>query len=180
MDWKKLAPWNWFRHEEPAAIPDPRRSASAGADVDVWPIPGQDWERALQSLFVRFPGWGDALGPRPGVDPLRPSLDIAESEKAYTVEAELPGVEPDDVCVEASGDTLWIRAEKRREKESEERGYHCVERSYGAVQRILSLPEDADASAIAARFRHGVLELRIPKTGSSARRSYTVPVEAVS
>ena len=141
MDWKKIAPWNWFKDEE-SAIPIARARPPGGR---------MDLPAAMQRLL------GDADLP------LRPSVDISEGKKAYTVRAELPGVEPDDISVEVEGRTLVLRAEKRHESEEEDEGYHCIESSYGAVQRVLSLPQDADPESIDAHFKNGVLKLRVQK-----------------
>jgi HSP20 family molecular chaperone IbpA len=109
---------------------------------------------------------------------LRPNIDISEGKKAYTVRAELPGVELEDVSIECDGQTLAIRAEKRVEhEEEEEEGYHCMERSYGFVQRILSLPDDADTDAIDARFKNGVLKLRIPKQPARTSRGRSIEIQ---
>ena len=70
-----------------------------------------------------------------------------------------------------------IRAEKRQETEEEEEGYHCVERTYGAMQRVLTLPEDADGDAIDAKFDNGVLKLRIPKHAARASNSRSIEVQ---
>jgi HSP20 family protein len=114
-------------------------------------------------------------GPTPAS--LRPSVDISEGKKAYTVRAELPGVDLEDVSIEVEGHTLLIRAEKRQETEEEEEGYHCVERSYGAMQRVLSLPDDADGEAIDARFKNGVLKLRIPKHAARSTNARSIEIQ---
>jgi HSP20 family protein len=95
---------------------------------------------------------------------LRPKIDISEGRAAYSVRVELPGIEPDDVSIEIeTGNTLVIRAEKRQDREETDGGYHWVESTYGAVQRILSLPDDAATDAVQAKFKNGVLKLSIPK-----------------
>ena len=59
----------------------------------------------------------------------------------------------------------------------EEEGYHCVERSYGEMQRVLSLPDDADGEAIEARFKNGVLKLRIPKHAARASNARSIEIQ---
>ncbi len=136
-------------------------------------------ERLFYDTFRRsLPGM-PGLPALPGriPTPLRPSVDISEGKKVYTVRAELPGVELGDVSIEVEGDTLVIRAEKRQESEGEEEGYHCVERSYGAVQRVFSLPDDADGEAIEGKFKNGVLKLRISKHAARASNTRSIEIQ---
>jgi HSP20 family protein len=127
-------------------------------------------DRLFDDAFRRFP-----VGDVPEL--LKPRIDISEGKKAYTVRAELPGVDRDDVSLEVQDRILVIRAEKRQVKEEEDEGYHCIERSYGTVQRVLSLPDDADADAIEARFKSGVLTLRIAKQPARAAGGRRVEIE---
>jgi HSP20 family protein len=76
---------------------------------------------------------------------------------------EVPGVDEKDIELTIADGTLLIRGEKRYEKEDHDKQYHRVERSYGAFQRMLSLPTDADESKIAAKFKNGVLTVTIAK-----------------
>ena len=173
MDWKKIAPWNWFKDEEPAgaALVSPRSQASP----DPFATLRAEMEQLFDDTFRRsFPGVPALAGRVPAS--LRPSVDISEGKKAYTVRAELPGVELQDVLIEVEGTALLIRAEKRQETEQDEEGYHCVERSYGAMQRVLTLPDDADGEAIEAKFKNGVLKLRIPKHAARASSARSIEV----
>ena len=100
-----------------------------------------------------------------------PAVDVCESEEAYTVTAELPGLVAKEIKVSVEGDILTIRGEKRRQKEEETKSYHRVERSYGVFSRSLQLPGNADGDKVKAEYKDGVLTLTIPKAeGSSQRR----------
>jgi HSP20 family protein len=170
MDWKKIAPWNWFKEEQTRAS---HRSASIDTPSDPLRSLRSEMERLFDQTFSsHFPTAASGSAP-----PLRPNVDISEGKKAYTVRAELPGVQLDDVSIELEGHTLVIRAEKRQESEEEDEGYHCVERSYGMVQRVLSLPDDADPEAVDAKFKNGVLELRIPKHAARASQTRRIEIE---
>jgi HSP20 family protein len=175
MDWKKIAPWNWFKEEETPAL---STAARAGAGTDPLASFRTEMERmfeeSVRRLLPQAGGAGDEEG---AASLLRPSIDISEGRKAYTVSAELPGVEADDVSIEIEDQTLVIRAEKRSESDEEEEGYHWVERSYGVAQRVLSLPDDAEGDKVEARFRNGVLKLRIPKRPARASRARSVEVQ---
>ena len=182
MDWKKIAPWNWFKEEEDIEQrPLPTRRISATQDPIAAMRMEMDrlFEDALRSSHL-YPGGFPAplRGDRTGFPALRPTVDISEGRKAYSVRVELPGIEPDDVSIEVEADhTLIIRAEKRQDREEEDEGVHWVESTYGAAQRILSLPADADADAVEAKFKNGVLKLRIPKQPARASSTRSIDVQ---
>lgn len=92
-------------------------------------------------------------------------LDIYETDdrQQYVVEAVLPGFKPEDVQVTAMGDTLTIRAGKKREEKAERGSYVRRERYEGEMLRTVSLPAPIDAEKVQASYEHGVLTLRIPK-----------------
>jgi len=172
MNWKKIAPWNWFKEEEAAPEVGFGRDALAPFRAEL--------ERMFGEGFVRSLPGGRGLPAAPGGTPamLRPNVDISEGKKAYTVRVELPGVERDDVSLEVQGGNLAIHAEKRQEREDEDEGYHCIERSYGVVKRVLSLPDDADGDAIEARFRNGVLKIRIPRRPDRVTGGRNIEIQA--
>ena len=94
---------------------------------------------------------------------LRPSVDIAESKKAYRISVEVPGIDPEQIDLQVEGGTLVLSGEKRQESEDEDEGFHRIERSYGQFRRVLTLPEDADAEGIKADFKNGVLKIKVPR-----------------
>lgn len=105
---------------------------------------------------------------------LTPALDIAETEKAYVVHAELPGVAKDDVTITIEDGTLVLAGQKKREAETKEKGWHRVERSYGAYQRTLALPKGVDADRAEATFQDGVLTIEIPKSEQAKPKTLKV------
>ena len=94
---------------------------------------------------------------------LKPRLDLSATDKEYTISVEIPGVSEKDVNLELVHDTLIIRGEKNQKKEEKKKNFYRLERSYGAFQRTLSLPEDADSNNIKADFKNGVLNITIPR-----------------
>lgn len=94
---------------------------------------------------------------------MRPRVDVVETDKAFELTAELPGVKEQDVKVTLSGDALVIEAEKRAEREEKGRDFRLSERSYGTFRRSLQLPFDVDAGKIDAKFADGVLRVTVPK-----------------
>ena len=104
-----------------------------------------------------------------------PMVDVSESDDAYVVRAELPGVEKDDVHVSLDNGVLTIQGEKKVEvTEGEEEKKHCVECAYGSFLRTFVLPSNADAEKVDASFKHGVLKLSIAKTAESKAKKIEV------
>ena len=92
-----------------------------------------------------------------------PPIDLTETEDAYILTAELPGVKKDDIAIECRQGAILVRAEKKEQREEEgERGYR-MERRYGVFTRSLQLPENADADSIKASYQDGVLRIEITK-----------------
>lgn len=92
-----------------------------------------------------------------------PAMDLAETEDALVLTADLPGMGEDDVSIEIKDNVLTISGERADTRETKDRGYHRVERSLGKFSRSMSLPEGIDPDKVAADFQRGVLEVTIPK-----------------
>jgi HSP20 family protein len=101
-------------------------------------------------------------------------LDMKETEKAYTIHAEMPGVKKEDIEVSIDGNLVTVRAEVRREKEEKGETMLRSERYYGAMTRSFTLASEVDEKAAAAKYSDGVLELTLPKKPGSASRKLTV------
>ena len=98
-------------------------------------------------------------------------LDLKETEAAYAVHAEIPGVKKEDIEVSIDGNVVSIRAEVKREKEDKGETMLRSERYYGAMTRSFTLATDVDEKTASAKYADGVLELTLPKkAGSSSRR----------
>jgi HSP20 family protein len=96
------------------------------------------------------------------------AVDLTENDNAYVITAELPGVSEKDVEVSVDGDMLIIRGEKRQERDEKDKNFYLSERSYGAFQRMFTLPRGADASKVEARFQNGVLHVTVPKSAQKS------------
>ncbi len=98
-----------------------------------------------------------------GPDFARLPLDVRSTADALLVEAELPGVKPEDVEITVENGTLTIRAEDRTERTEEQGDWLVREIGHGSVMRAVTLPSGLEADKAEATFEHGVLKLRIPK-----------------
>lgn len=92
-----------------------------------------------------------------------PSVDVYEDEKAYYVEAELPGYTEDEVNVHVEKHVLHISSEKVNEKK-ENRKFLVRERGYVKFDRSFTLPEGINEGSIEAEFNNGILKVTLPKT----------------
>jgi len=98
-----------------------------------------------------------------------PAVEVKEDDKGLTIEADLPGVEPEDVSVELDDGVLTLKAERKEMKEVDDKDkeskvkYHLAERVYGTFLRRFNLPWEADEDKIEASFDKGVLKVFVPK-----------------
>lgn len=95
---------------------------------------------------------------------LRPAMDVEEDENSIVIRAELPGIAKEEVNVTLEDGVLSITGEKRTDRETKEKSYHLVERTFGAFQRSISLPTGVDGDKADAQFENGVLTITVPKS----------------
>ena len=89
-------------------------------------------------------------------------VDVKESEKDYTLLAELPGVKPEDIRLSAENDVLTVEANVNTERHEERDHYVFTERRSGRVSRSFSL-EGVDQKNIRAAYENGILRVTLPK-----------------
>jgi HSP20 family protein len=106
-----------------------------------------------------------------------PRVDIAETEKEYSIKAEIPEVKKDDVKVTVDNGVLTIKGERKQEKEEKNKKFHRVERFYGSFTRSFTLPDKVDENRIEASFKDGMLTLTIPKTEASKPKAIDVKIK---
>ncbi len=109
-----------------------------------------------------------------------PVVDVAEDDTAYKITAELPGLEPKDIELSITGDTLVLRGEKREEKEQKDKNYYMSERAYGSFQRSFALPDGIDRDKIAADLAKGVLTITLPKTAEAQKPAQKIEVKTAA
>lgn len=126
-----------------------------------------DFSRDVAPGFYVRPLHGDALP-----TPAQIKVDVKESDKAYTVHAEVPGVTKEDIHVSLDGNVVTLRAEvKQQDVQTRDEKVLRSERYFGAVSRSFQLPMDIDQSQAKAKYDNGVLTLTLPKkTGGGGQR----------
>lgn len=105
-----------------------------------------------------------------------PPVDIYETAESIVLEVELPGITKEDIGVEVKDNTLTLKGDKKFEKEVKEENYHRVERSYGAFQRVFTLPSTVQQDKVRAKFKDGILEIRLPKVEEAKPKQIKVDV----
>lgn len=127
--------------------------------------------RAMDEFFNDFrlsPSWR-SLDMEPRI-----RVDVAETEQAYTLKAELPGVNKDDIKVAVEGNQVTLTAEVRQEKDEKTEHTLRSERYYGMQSRSFSLPQDVDDASAQATYKDGILELTLPKKPGVARKQLQI------
>lgn len=120
------------------------------------------WSGFGLSEWSASPGW--------------PNVDLTESDEAYVVTAELPGVEDKDIEILLADDTLTLRGEKKTEHENRRRQWS--ERYYGRFERRMALPSEVEQDKVQAVFRNGVLTVTLPKSKDARRAARRIPLQA--
>ncbi|MBI3093564.1 MAG: Hsp20/alpha crystallin family protein [Rhodocyclales bacterium] len=123
----------------------------------------------FRGFFVRPVDFG-AESDAPAV-----KIDVKEQEKAYLVQAEIPGVKKEDIHVAVDGAVVSISAERREEKDVRE-GERVLrtERYFGKVSRSFQLAQEIDEAQVSAKYTDGVLELVLPKKAATQARRITI------
>ena len=109
---------------------------------------------------------------------LTPRTDVSETDEAYAITIELPGVDECDLDVTVAEDTITITGEKKSEREEKEKGRYLSERSYGSFRRSFRLPDDVDAGRIGAGFANGVLTVTMPRSPEARKKVRNIEIES--
>jgi HSP20 family protein len=103
-----------------------------------------------------------------------PMVDIKETDVAYEVSAEVPGIKPEDIDISLTGNELTIKGEKKESKEKTEGGYRLEERSYGRFARSFRLPTAVNHEKVAADHKDGVVLITLPKSEKAATQKIKI------
>lgn len=107
-----------------------------------------------------------------------PAVDIYETDQAIELKADLPEVDPKDVDVRVEDNTLFLKGERKFEKEVKEENFHRIERSYGSFSRSFALPHGIATDKISADYKNGVLKVTLPKREDSKPKQIQVKVNS--
>ncbi len=102
-------------------------------------------------------------------------IDLSETDNAFAIKAEIPGVKKEDIDVRIDGNQVTISAEVKQDKEEKKDGRVLrSERRYGYASRSFLLASDVDQAGADAKYSNGVLELKLPKKAQTAGQRLTV------
>lgn len=105
-----------------------------------------------------------------------PSVDISETDAAYLIRGEIPGVKKTDIKVTIEDGMITMRGERKQEKDEKTEKFHRIERSYGSFVRSFRVPDDADESAVKAEFKDGMISVTLPKSETAKRKPREIEV----
>lgn len=157
---RDLLPWHW----------GPRGAAASD--------PFESLQESMNRLFESFrreigkPAGNGDLGI------VRSKMDVAETDDAFELRVELPGMDEKNVDVSVTADALKIRGEKKSETSEKKKDYHHRECSFGSIERVVPLPDGVDTDKAAAKFRNGVLTVTLPKTADARRKARKIEIQS--
>jgi HSP20 family protein len=114
---------------------------------------------SLQKYFDDF----ETMKPSLNNDAFSPKIDISEKGNQLIIDAEIPGVQKEDLKITLQDNILTIEGEKKNVSEEDKRNYFRTERIYGAFKKSFNLPEDVDSDKVNAKFNNGVLSITLEK-----------------
>jgi len=138
---------------------------------------GQDFDLLRREMDQLFGSFFPARGQQheEGASALwAPRTDLAETEDAFVLSMDLPGIKAEDVDVTFEDGTLKVSGERNAAREQEGGQYHRIERSYGRFFRSFRFGANADPDRIEASFDDGVLTIRVGKMEESKPRRIEV------
>ena len=168
MTMKDLAPWNWAK-----------KSIEVRREED---DPVYALQRRVDRLFedltrdFEMTPFGNLLGDTWGG--YSPRVDVKETDKDFTITAELPGMDEKDVEVTLTRNVLRLKGEKKHETEERQGNYHRMERSYGAFERTIQLPDEISERKAEASFKKGILTVTVPKSEAAGTKRHRIPIQA--
>ncbi len=131
----------------------------------------EDLDRTLDRFFGR-PFRERARGGRRA-----PTLDMRDLGDKYLIEAEIPGIDKEDIEIELRDDRLIIEGETTEETEEEGEDYLRRERGYRSFYRQLPVPEEVEQDEVTAELDRGVLTLNLPKKETEVKEGKKIDIE---
>jgi HSP20 family protein len=158
-----------------------RKQETTGTVAPRYRDPFSQMRDEMDRVFDSF--LGRSLFGRPSILPrmtamdlLAPDIDVCENDKEIIFEAELPGIDEKDVQLAVRDRVLFLKGEKKSERDEKKDTYHLVERSFGRFERSFTLPDTADQDKITAHFNKGVLRVVVPKRAEAVKAEQKIPI----
>lgn len=145
--------------------------------TDVFSVMRDEMDRVFERFESGLPRLPSLFRYGSGEAWLMPELDVHDDGKQLTVAVELPGVDEKDVTVTLANGILTIKGEKKSEHEENDGQTYMSERSYGAFERSLRLPDSIDESKLEARFDKGVLRIAAQKRPEAVKAEKRIEIK---
>lgn len=129
-----------------------------------------DFRKEVDQLMSRFFNGTE----EPELTYWTPRMNLAESDEAYEVTVDLPGLRPEDFTVELRHGDLWITGNRSEEHQESGKTWHRIERHFGQFRRVIRLGDDVSTENVSAEYKDGVLRITVPKTEDSKTRKIEV------
>lgn len=136
----------------------------------------EDVSKHLNRIFGRFPARPEPDRELLAMVDWAPTVDISETDTAYLIKGEIPGVDKENVKVNIEDGLITMRGERKQEKEQKDEKFHRIERSYGSFMRSFRLPDDVDETAVKAEFKDGMLNVTLPKSAKTKNKAIAISV----
>jgi HSP20 family protein len=148
---------------------------------DIFAAMRDEMDRMLARFEHNFPSFPSLFRGGDGEGAFMvPEVDVRDARDSISIEVDLPGVEEKDVTVTLTNGVLTIKGEKRHEKEDKNENYYVAERSYGAFERSLRLPDAIDDKKVEASFDKGVLKITAAKRPEAVRSERKIEIRKAS
>ncbi len=131
----------------------------------------RDLQREVDSIFDRFFGRG---GDDDTSTVWAPRMDLSETDDAFRIRLDVPGMTKDDIAINLQNNTLTVSGERSSERQKDGEEYVRVERAFGTFHRTFTLPDAVDPDRVEATYDEGVLTINVPKTEKSTRRQIEI------
>jgi HSP20 family protein len=141
------------------------------------PSPLPSFRREMDRMFDDFfaPARQRSFSPAVGV--VWPSVDLQETDQAYMMTAELPGMQMGDVHLKLRDNALTMSGEKRQQHAEGKEGRCYTERTYGRFERTIPFHAEIDADHVEARFKDGVLTVDLPKNPKARNQTRSIEIK---
>jgi HSP20 family protein len=136
-----------------------------------------DFAAEVRRIFLEL---GRASGSDSLAGECAPPLDVYETDHAFEITMDLPGVDPAAIRVLGKGDSVLIAGEKSARRAHGESSFHLVERDYGRFARVIRLGRPCDTSQAHATLASGELRISIPKIADRRTKAVSITVNVVA
>ena len=106
--------------------------------------------------------------------PSYPAINIWASENGQIISAEMPGLSPEEINIDVTGDALSISGERKPDEVARDAHYHRRERSFGSFSRTIQLPFMVDTAKVEASFKNGVLVISLPRAEADKPKKVSI------